>query len=91
MWCVAQSGAGIGFARISLLNRQTGVYDVLGTQLLGMGSLTTFTLQGQGDVNRYADPSTREMRMRMEFNLGPQPTTFRPPLLIDEIKFVTGT
>jgi len=88
---VAKSGAGIGFARISLLNRQTGVYDVLGTQLLGMGSLTTFTLPGQGDVNRYADPSTREMRMRMEFNLGPQPTTFRPPLLIDEIKFVTGT
>jgi hypothetical protein len=88
--CVAKSGAGVGFAQVSMLNRQTGLYDVLGTQLIGMGAATSFTFGAATDVNRYVNPANREMRMRLTFNLGPQPTTIRPPILIDEIKFRTG-
>lgn len=87
---VAKSGAGVGFARLSLLNLQTGQYDPIGVEQISASALSTFTFGAGADVNRYVDPVTREMRMRLDFNLGPQPTSFRPPILIDEIKFITS-
>jgi hypothetical protein len=86
---VAKVGVGFGTADIYLLNRQTGLYDRIGTGVLNSANFSTFTLSAPANVNRYVEPSTHQMRMRMTYRLGAQPSTFRPPILIDEIKFVT--
>ncbi|MDQ2986765.1 MAG: hypothetical protein M3R13_08585 [Armatimonadota bacterium] len=86
---VARTGAGLGRANIFLLNRQTGLYDAIGSGNLNPTTFTSVTVPAGPNVNRYVDPVTDEIRMRMVFNLGIQFSTSRPPILLDEVKFVT--
>jgi hypothetical protein len=87
---VAKSGNGDGLLRVTVFNRQTGMFDHLGTETINLSALSTLTFAANFDVNRYVNPSNRQILMRMQFDLGNQPSRYRPPLLIDEIKFLTG-
>jgi hypothetical protein len=86
---VARAATGTGRVEIYLLNRQTSVYDFVGSGNVNSASFTTITVPAGGDPSRYVDPGTRQMRMRMVFSLGLQPSATRPPLHVDEVKFIT--
>ena len=86
---VAKSGSGSGKARISLFNRTTGVYDVIGESDLNPSTFTTFTSAATPNVNRYMDAGTKEIRVRVEMFVSFLVSPVLPAIHIDEIKFVT--
>lgn len=83
--------SGVGEYRVLLLNRTTGLYDLMATSSAGFGSDVILTSGGVANHSQYIEAGTKQVRLRIELRrILSTSAGQRPAAKVDEVKILTS-